>query len=510
MHEPAHQEYDEIAHHILNQIEQQCMLWHGTKNTSQIWCELLEKNLENCAMLAQLEQDEAGQSVLATLQQLKQLQTEYLSFSSWTSLFDLWVEQAAFVQKSRRQKTHITMIPLAAIRLNHYDAVVVIGCDDRQLPNSQNYGSVFSRSMLHALDEKLPEAHYIQQARDLSQLLSSHRYVDLLWQEYERAGEKNRLSSWLARLQQALPHIQGLPVVSTFGQVQNDPTKSSHAQVSDAALLPKKMSPSAYQTLRSCPYRFYVSYILKLRSPQALREESEFGQIGNVLHLILQNFYQKYREQAPWADDSSKRLWMEDTLLEISQEQWGYLIAQNGQLFSDQQSWIAQIPGWVTWQMEQEKQGWQFAEAEKNITFTLQLESGELLPISGRVDRIDHNALNNLRVLDYKFKNGKDLKKFADTLSDDPQVLIYSNALQNIHQERGHKVEQAGWVSVREASVAQRDYMLNLTQEHLSELEDQMTQDLSKVWAGQDLPANGPDQVCQYCDARGLCRKGMW
>jgi ATP-dependent helicase/nuclease subunit B len=402
------------------------------------------------------------------------------------------------------------MIPLAAIRLNHYDAVVVIGCDDRQLPNSQNYGSVFSRSMLHALDEKLPEAHYIQQARDLSQLLSSHRYVDLLWQEYERAGEKNRLSSWLARLQQALPHIQGIPVVSTFGQVHNDPTKPSHAQVGDATLLPKKMSPSAYKTLRSCPYRFYVSYILQLRSPQALREESEFGQIGNVLHLILQNFYQKYQEQAPWVDDASKRLWMEDTLLEISQEHWGYLIAQNGQLFSDQQSWIAQIPGWVTWQIEQEKQGWQFAEAEKNITFTLQLESGELLPISGRVDRIDHNALNNLRVLDYKFKNGKDLKKFADTLSDDPQVLIYSNALQNIHQERGHQVEQAGWVSVREASVAQRDYMLNLTQEHLSELEDQMTQDLSKVWAGQDLPANGPDQVCQYCDARGLCRKGMW
>lgn len=508
--EPARQEYDEIAHHILSQIEQQCKLWHGVKNTSQIWGELLEKHLEECAMLAQLEQDEAGQSVLATLQQLKQLQTEYLSFSSWTSLFDLWVEQAAFVQKSQRQKTHIAMIPLAAIRLNHYDAVVVVGCDDRKLPSSQDYGSVFSRSMLHALDEKLPETHYIQQARDLSQLLSSHRYVDLLWQEYERAGEKNRLSSWLARLQQALPHIQGIPVVSTFGQVQNDQTKPSHAQVSDAALLPKKISPSAYQTLRSCPYRFYVSYMLNLKSPQALREQSEFGQIGNLLHVILQNFYQEYQKQTAWNDEQSQRFWMESALLKISQEQWGYLIAQNGQLFAEQQGWMAQIPGWVTWQLEQEKQGWQFAEAEKNITFTLQLESGELLPISGRVDRIDHNASNNLRVLDYKFKNGKDLKKFSETLADDPQVLIYSKALQNIHHERGHIVEQAGWVSVREAVGDQRDYLLDLTQEHFSELEEQMTQDLSKVWAGQDLPANGPDQVCQYCDARGLCRKGMW
>lgn len=509
-HEPVLQEYDEIAHDILTQLQQRCLLWHSAKNTSKTWCELLEKNLQECAMLAQLEKDEAGLCVLEVLKQLKQLQTEYLSFSSWTSLFDLWIEQAAFLQKSQRQTIHIAMIPLAAIRLSHYDAVVLVGCDDRKLPSVQDYGSVFSSAMLHALDEKLPEAHYIQQARDLSQLLSSHRNVDLLWQEYERAGEKNRLSSWLARLQQALPHIQGRPAVSTFGQVHNHQTKPSHAQVRDATLLPKKISPSAYQTLRSCPYRFYVSYILNLKSPKALREQSDFGQIGNVLHLILQNFYQKYQEQAPWDDDYSKRLWMESTLLAISQEQWGYLIAQNGQLFSDQQSWMEQIPRWVTWQIEQEKQGWQFSEAEKNIEFILQLNTGDLLPIYGRVDRIDQNALQNLRVLDYKYKNGKDLKKFSEALSDDPQVLIYSKALQNTYQQRNHIVEQAGWVSVREASTVQRDFMLDVTEEQLSNLENQMTQDLSKVWTGQDLPANGPDQVCQYCDARGLCRKGMW
>ena len=24
------------------------------------------------------------------------------------------------------------------------------------------------------------------------------------------------------------------------------------------------------------------------------------------------------------------------------------------------------------------------------------------------------------------------------------------------------------------------------------------------------LPAHGIDSVCKYCEARGLCRKGMW
>jgi ATP-dependent helicase/nuclease subunit B len=28
--------------------------------------------------------------------------------------------------------------------------------------------------------------------------------------------------------------------------------------------------------------------------------------------------------------------------------------------------------------------------------------------------------------------------------------------------------------------------------------------------AGAALPAHGVDAVCTHCEARGLCRKGMW
>jgi ATP-dependent helicase/nuclease subunit B len=33
---------------------------------------------------------------------------------------------------------------------------------------------------------------------------------------------------------------------------------------------------------------------------------------------------------------------------------------------------------------------------------------------------------------------------------------------------------------------------------------------LGAIAAGAALRANGVDAVCQYCEARGLCRKGMW
>jgi len=107
-------------------------------------------------------------------------------------------------------------------------------------------------------------------------------------------------------------------------------------------------------------------------------------------------------------------------------------------------------------------------------------------------------------------KDGKDLKIFNKNLSDDPQILIYSKALAEIYHYRHQEVKQAGWVSLREAKEAQRDLRIEVTTEGLNQIENQIREDLDQVWIGKPMPANGPQQVCKYCDARGICRKGMW
>jgi ATP-dependent helicase/nuclease subunit B len=33
---------------------------------------------------------------------------------------------------------------------------------------------------------------------------------------------------------------------------------------------------------------------------------------------------------------------------------------------------------------------------------------------------------------------------------------------------------------------------------------------IEAIAAGAPLPASGIDAVCRHCEARGLCRKGMW
>lgn len=505
-----HATYCAIARALFAQLDVFSQSWQLAKQTSKAWTDLLETQLQTFGMLDALQADAAGVVVLDVFEQLKTLTNQSLRFRAWTSLFDQWVEQAAYIPQASKKDLQLSLIPLSAIRFSHYDAVVMVGCDDRQLPSTKDYGSVFSRAMIQALDEDLPEAEYVQQARDLSYLLSAHHHVDLLWQEYHQAEEKNRLCAWLARLHMDLPHMRVDTFELPLGKIQHQVQYPTQARVLKRQLLPDKVSPSAYQAFRSCPYRFYVANILGLRSPRALRETSEFGQIGSVLHAILYQFYKTYEQQTAFPDTTTQGQWMAQKLHEISRLQWAPMIAHNGQCIADLQQWYAQIPLLVAWQLAQEEQGWRFVDAEKNVEFHLLLNSGDNIKIAGRVDRVDQNNNQDLRVIDYKYKSGSDLKQFLKSLWEDPQILIYSQALTSQNRQRQRSVQEAAWVSLRDARADQRSLQTPVDDQVLQRLEQQMLVDLNGVWDGAALPANGAHQVCRYCDVRGLCRKGMW
>lgn len=495
------------AQQLMRALWQSATLWQDRLQSSQAWVSLLEKDLADLGMLTLLENDSAGLSVLQALQELAGIQALPMRFSAWVQLFDMWLEQSAFVQNQPMREINISFITLSSLRLHPYDAVVMVGCDDRQLPTPQNDGSIFSKGLMAALDERLPHQEYIQQARDLSQLLASHTYVDFLWQEYQQAGEKNRPSAWLSRLQIGSGPLKKDHIVLPLAQTQHMHQPQAIAMVRHPELLPGQISPSAYQTLRSCPYRFFVTYILQLRAPKALQELSEFGVIGTLLHDVLKKFYRLYAKQHEFADADAARDWMCDTLWLVSQQSWQPFIQQNGHLLFERQQWLEQIPAWVDWQLQQEEQGWNFVEAEKNLSYTLELAKGVSLMIKGRVDRIDEHPSYGYRIWDYKFKNLKKIAQSKKNLWDDPQLLIYAKGLE---RERRIRVQDVGWLTIKDPENKERSVMLEVHAEVLQVLDQQMTGLLNQVWDGQPLPANGPSQVCQYCEARGICRKGMW
>jgi ATP-dependent helicase/nuclease subunit B len=101
---------------------------------------------------------------------------------------------------------------------------------------------------------------------------------------------------------------------------------------------------------------------------------------------------------------------------------------------------------------------------------------------------------------------------------DDPQLLIYARAAnegQESHKLTGHQVTQAEWVALK-ADISKGEQKATRSQEVVDMPEmmqlfsEQITEDVEQLWAKKPMQAFAPEGVCQYCEARGICRKGIW
>jgi ATP-dependent helicase/nuclease subunit B len=175
------------------------------------------------------------------------------------------------------------------------------------------------------------------------------------------------------------------------------------------------------------------------------------------------------------------------------------------------QEWLDQIPHWIDWQIEQETNGWAFASAEVPVTFQLDLGGGTQLEIAGRADRFDtHASLGTARVLDYKFQVIQKIIDKERFIEDDPQLLIYARGANGTSVVHDQPITIGAWCSLKSPDNLERVHDIEINANVITHLTDQMQEDLGAIWQGAAMPASGPEQVCRYCDVRGICRKGMW
>ena len=76
----------------------------------------------------------------------------------------------------------------------------MVGCDDTQLPSLSDSPMFLSAQLKKLLGCKTQEAEFIQQAMDLSQLMTSHQSWRMIWQSVGATGEPRQPSAWLQRL----------------------------------------------------------------------------------------------------------------------------------------------------------------------------------------------------------------------------------------------------------------------------------------------------------------------
>jgi ATP-dependent helicase/nuclease subunit B len=411
--------------------------------------------------------------------------------------------------------------------LRPFSAVVWPGVDARQLAPPV--------PMRHLLGQQ-EEALGLATAEQLSQaqwqafaLLAAHPEVHAICRS-SVDGEPVEASAWLKRwaIEQAGPCVDKVVHVPPHGWPLQDAPHvevrvAHHAKARSAPsaltpLLPSKMSPSGYERLRSCPYRYYVSDILGIKSVQALEEGLAKNDYGTWLHEVLKCFHEQDM-QATTPASAAQHL---ATLLSLADEvavKQGMLTPEKEAAFALRRSAVTSVlAAYADWHHTQVQAGWQTQGVEQTYALDLTFDLKVALPshadttvpattirLYGQLDRVDRlriDGASQWRVIDYKTSSASSLSSKVRVPLEDTQLAFYaallnqwSDAIEAFYLSLEREVKAVAHADVKDSA---------------QQLLDGLRDDLTRIHQGHALPALGEGQVCDFCDARGICRKDHW
>ena len=490
----------------LGLLADEAALWRRAGNaTLEAWVTLLAGTLDRLHMRTGLQNDDAGRQLLDWIDRLRASvhgstdAAARFSLTEWRALLSMLLESAVFSEPAPPADRRVVILPLNGARMRRFDGVVVVGCDDAQLPSAQPEWLFFSNDVRRELGLPDRAQRFAQQARDLAEVLLNQPEVVLTWQRHGGRGEPNRLSGWLERLQRRLAVVGvriDTPVVLPNLQTRRQPTDMPAPAA--PALVPSTLSAAAYNSLRRCPYQFFVGRMLRLGELEEVSDELEKRDVGEVLHAILHRFH-RHLLDAPIHDLVDRQALLQS----ITDEQFGPMLAEDGNALRFYRRWQAVMPSYLAWQAAREVEGWHFEAGEVDVDTSITLPDERPLRLRGRIDRIDVHREHGVAVLDYKTQSPMVLVRRAKTPFEDCQLPFYGVL--------DARADAGGWVSLDgEARGDKRDVALPDFKQVVDWLLEQMEKDMTALAAGAPLPAFGDESACRYCAARGLCRKGYW
>ena len=472
------------------------------------WLADLAASLGEIGVREGLAADSAGAQLLELLEQLgRDLAEDRLDvgLADWRRWLARQLEAATY--RDRAIDSPVVFTSLAATQLRRFDAVLMLGCDAAHLPGPDPVAMFFNQGVRAEL--KLPT--WSERVREMEEqiaaLIGSCPTVVVTWQRM-LGGEKNLLSPLVERL--AALHLLAygaelrieadavrLAAAEVRAHGAGDPIGQTRkpAPVAPAALLPRKISASGYNSLIACPYQFHARYVLRLAELDDVQELIEKKDYGSVVHRVLAQFHKSH----PRVSDIERAAAARE-LEEMSDREFAAAVARNYLARAWLTRWKALIPAYLEWQREWESAGWSWRAGEIKKAIEITTPKGNKLELHGRLDRVDEGP-DGIAVLDYKTSDPGKLKKSLETPGEDVQLPVYALLW-------GVPVAEALFLSmereeVKAVAVAGVQPLAEAVRARLAEVFDALA-------AGAPLPAQGVEGACEYCEARGLCRRNYW
>ena len=476
----------------------------------------LLQSLESLGCLALLADDEAGEKILDVLERTHlQLQAHELRLprARWHGLLQRLLEQETFIPKTHQK--YVTLINLEQAHLSDYRRLIVAGMDARHYPGKSNISFLFNDAVRHELG--LPsdaEERQLYLQRFLA-LVASSDQVLLTYQKSE-LGRPCLPSIWFTQIETF--HRLAYPDTSLINRELAALSLAPEAEVRPYPLpelrrksistcprpsipfdlLPRKVSANAHQNLIDCPYQFYVKHILRLRETRLLSEKMDHLDFGIFVHNCLQAFHTDVLDlPGPWQGPIGGHESEAITLL----EEIGQALRPRFELHLSVRIYMERWSNLTKHYIYRQSR----IEEDRTVTGSEETYSRDLsddLTLHGRLDRLDRKADGKYVVVDYK--TGMKPSSHKEKIQSGEALQLSSYALM-LDEVEAIEYWWLGGRVIKESTLSGES--LNKLCEAVRDRLLRLYEDL-RTKAG--MPANGDRDTCDHCQARGVCRKGMW
>ena len=483
------------------------------------WVDIVWAWATDFGMLSAWQVDPAGEVWLRLLESWRGISdTTPLSLSAFVRIVQHEVEQATF--RPRDVGDQVLLLPLGSTRMRDFDAVWLMGADAGNLPNAAVNSGLLNVDARQALG--LP-TYLDQQIQALYDLIDLFARTPIVFASYctTKDDAPNAPSTWLM---QWLRAAQAQPTPVELNVQTLAPKVAARSQVVIADCVPTVISATDLAILAACPYQFYTRKVLNLKSKEFASDRVEAVDKGNLWHRIVVDFHERRVNLTELSRDSDIRL-----LNTCIEKHIHGLCQTNARYWVVREVFLTYVESYVDWWRTREQDGWRVAKSEEWMTQVI-----DDVQWQGKIDQIDvrdyldegtGEIKTEYAVMDYK--TGSVVKYQKDIVQQsDVQLAFYINLFEA--QKRAGLI-QAGYIGVTDEAVkpkkekphtgdtsypqawlnaSQYSHDVTTLDSAAQKLQQQVLQNFKDMHDGQPLVAMGELTACQYCDVRGLCRKG--
>ncbi|MCQ2975884.1 MAG: exodeoxyribonuclease V subunit gamma [Bacteroidales bacterium] len=295
------------------------------------------------------------------------------------------------------------------------------------------------------------------------------------------------------------------------------------------------LSPSALNTYIDCPLKFYFQYIAKLKPEDQIEEDISPADFGTILHATIESIYNSIKNDDGYIYKENLNISLpiiESHILEAYNKTFKVKLKAKESLEGFHKIFFEVLIQYIQRIIDYDKKNspFKFLSAEQGAYSTIDIHIGNQIKkvsIGGKIDRVDIDNKNRLRIVDYKtgnvagkmvFDNIESLFSFDDKHKNSVafQLMFYSYVF---IQRSSYKKLPIPIIYAVKDIIAEEDTYFKYKVDNTSiKIDDsnikQLTDDFSvhlkslieKIFNCDKFEANPTFDNCKYCKFAELCK----